>query len=57
MEERLVYQDMPGSFPNMNGRGCQTSAVSDGFRQGRVDIHHLAHAYSAFAVSPLKMAL
>ena len=39
MEERLVYQDMPGFLPEYERRrGRQASAVSVAFRQGGVDL-------------------
>ena len=53
MEERLVYQDMPGFLPEFERR----EAVKHPLYLSRSDkvvsiSHHLAHAYSAFAVSP-----
>ena len=53
MERRLVYQDMPG-FLDENER---IHANSDPLFRARSDkvvtiSHHLAHAYSAFAVCP-----
>ena len=56
MEERLVYQDMPGFLPrHTNG------ATPPGIRCTCRDptrwctiSHHLAHAYSAFAASPFE---
>src|SRR3954468_24075822 len=53
MEERLVYQDMPGFLPEFE-RG--EAAKHPLYRSGKDKVvtisHHLAHAYSAFAVSP-----
>lgn len=55
MEERLTYQDMPGFLPPSEREQAEQHpyfrATSDKF----VSIsHHLAHAYSAFAVSPFE---
>jgi carbamoyltransferase len=55
MEQRLAYQDMPGFLsederveaakdPLFGGASSKTRTIS----------HHLAHAYSAFAVSPFE---
>jgi carbamoyltransferase len=55
MEERLVYQDMPGFLPDFErpdaakhplyrAKGGKTVTIS----------HHLAHAYSAFAPCPFE---
>lgn len=55
MEERLVYQDMPGFLPDFErpdaakhplyrAKGSKTATIS----------HHLAHAYSAFAPCPFE---
>jgi len=55
MEERLIYQDMPGfltaeerldahDHPHFRSRSTKVVSIS----------HHLAHAYSAFAVSPFE---
>jgi len=53
MEDRLVYQDMPGFLPEYE-RG--DAFKHPWFRANSNKIvtisHHLAHAYSAFAVSP-----
>jgi carbamoyltransferase len=53
MEERLIYQDMPGFLP-IAERG---EAIKHPLFRSHSDkvmsiSHHLAHAYSAFAVSP-----
>src|SRR3954452_484016 len=55
MEERLMYQDMPGFLPE-HERG---EAIKHPLYLSRSDkvvsiSHHLAHAYSAFAVSPFE---
>jgi Predicted carbamoyl transferase, NodU family len=55
MEERLVYQDMPGFLPEHE----RTEASKHSLYMSRSDkvvsiSHHLAHAYSAFAVSPFE---
>ena len=55
MEERLVYQDMPGFLPEHE----RTEASKHPLYLSRSDkvvsiSHHLAHAYSAFAVSPFE---
>jgi carbamoyltransferase len=55
MEERLVYQDMPGFLPEHE----RTDAPKHPLYLNRSDkvvsiSHHLAHAYSAFAVSPFE---
>lgn len=55
MEERLIYQDMPGfltaeerldahDHPHFRSQSTKVVSIS----------HHLAHAYSAFAVSPFE---
>lgn len=53
MEERLVYFDAPGFLPEFE-RGV--AAKHPLYRSGQDKVvtisHHLAHAYSAFAVSP-----
>ena len=61
MEDRLVYQDMPGFLPDYERADAGTHAL---FRSGTgadsgagkaISIsHHLAHAYSAFAVCPFE---
>lgn len=55
MEERLVYQDLPGFLPSYERRDALAHPL---FRSqsGKVApvSHHLAHAYSAFAVSPFE---
>ncbi|MDB5513972.1 MAG: carbamoyltransferase, partial [Tardiphaga sp.] len=55
MEERLVYQDMPGFLREYE----RPDAVKHPLYLSRSDkvvsiSHHLAHAYSAFAVSPFE---
>ena len=55
MEDRLLYQDLPGFLPEYE-RG---DAKSHPYFLSRSDkvvsiSHHLAHAYSAFAVSPFE---
>jgi carbamoyltransferase len=53
MEERLVYFDAPGFLPEFE-RGDAARHLLYRSRQEKVVTisHHLAHAYSAFAVSP-----
>jgi carbamoyltransferase len=55
MEERLVYQDMPGFLPEYE-RADATKHPLYRSRNGKVVTisHHLAHAYSAFAVCPFE---
>ena len=55
MEDRLLYQDMPGFLPEYE----RTDAKSHPYFHTQSDkvvsiSHHLAHAYSAFAVSPFE---
>ena len=55
MERRLAYQDMPGFLSEAE----RTEAAKDPLFLGaspkaRTISHHLAHAYSAFAVSPFE---
>ncbi len=55
MEERLVYQDMPGFLPEYE----RAEAARHSLYLSRSDkvlqvSHHLAHAYSAFAASPFE---
>jgi len=53
MEERLVYQDMPGFLPEYERRDAAKHPLYLSRSEKVVSIsHHLAHAYSAFAVSP-----
>jgi carbamoyltransferase len=53
MEERLVYQDMPGFLPEYERAEASRHPLYLSRSQKVVSIsHHLAHAYSAFAVSP-----
>jgi len=53
MEERLTYQDMPGFLPEYERGDAERHPW---FRSNSAKVttisHHLAHAYSAFAVSP-----
>lgn len=53
MEDRLVYQDMPGFLPDYE-RAEATKHPLYRSRTGKVVTisHHLAHAYSTFAVCP-----
>jgi carbamoyltransferase len=55
MEDRLVYQDMPGFLPEYERADVATHPLYRS-RSGKVKTisHHLAHAYSAFAVSPFE---
>jgi carbamoyltransferase len=53
MEDRLVYQDMPGFLPEYERADVATHPLYRSQSPKVVTIsHHLAHAYSAFAVSP-----
>src|SRR4030088_577122 len=53
MEERLVYQDMPGFLPEHERAEASGHPLYLSRSDKVVSIsHHLAHAYSAFAVSP-----
>src|SRR3982750_4401243 len=55
MEERLVYQDMPGFLPEHERPEASTHPLYLSHSRKMVSIsHHLAHAYSAFAVSPFE---
>src|SRR3954469_24222227 len=55
MEERLVYQDMPGFLPEYERREAVKHPLYLSHSNKVVSIsHHLAHAYSAFAVSPFE---
>jgi carbamoyltransferase len=53
MEDRLVYQDMPGFLPEYERADVAKHPLYRS-QAGKVWTisHHLAHAYSAFAVSP-----
>jgi carbamoyltransferase len=55
MEERLIYQDMPGFLPeHERAEACKHPLyLADSERVVSIS-HHLAHAYSAFAVSPFE---
>jgi carbamoyltransferase len=55
MEDRLVYQDMPGFLPEYERADVAKHPLYRS-RAGKVKTisHHLAHAYSAFAVSPFE---
>ena len=55
MEERLVYQDMPGFLPEYERPEAPKHPLYLSKSDKVVSIsHHLAHAYSAFAVSPFE---
>ena len=55
MEERLVYQDMPGFLPEHERAEAKKHPLYLNHSDKVVSIsHHLAHAYSAFAVSPFE---
>lgn len=58
MEERLVYQDMPGFLPEFERAEAAKHPLYRS-RSGKVVSisHHLAHAYSAFAVSPFEQGV
>ena len=55
MEERLIYQDMPGLLPEYERAEAAKHPLYLSGSDKVVSIsHHLAHAYSAFAVSPFE---
>jgi len=55
MEDRLVYQDMPGFLPEYERADVAKHPLYRSHAAKVVTIsHHLAHAYSAFAVSPFE---
>src|SRR3978361_2353326 len=55
MEDRLVYQDMPGFLPEYERADVDKHPLYRSHSSKVVTIsHHLAHAYSAFAVSPFE---
>jgi carbamoyltransferase len=55
MEDRLVYQDMPGFLPEYERTDVAKHPLYRSHSSKVVTIsHHLAHAYSAFAVSPFE---
>ena len=55
MEERLVYQDRPGFLPAHERAEAANHPLFLSRSEKVVSIsHHLAHAYSAFAVSPFE---
>ena len=55
MEERLVYQDMPGFLPEYERAEAAKHPLYLSHSDKVVSLsHHLAHAYSAFAVSPFE---
>jgi carbamoyltransferase len=55
MEDRLIYQDMPGFLPEYERQDARRHPLFRS-RNGKVVAisHHLSHAYSAFAVSPFE---
>jgi carbamoyltransferase len=55
MEDRLIYQDMPGFLPEYERQDASIHPLFRA-RTGKVKTisHHLAHAYSAFAVCPFE---
>src|SRR3954464_1076800 len=55
MEDRLIYQDMPGFLPEYERQDARRHPLFRS-RGGKVVAisHHLSHAYSAFAVSPFE---
>jgi carbamoyltransferase len=55
MEDRLIYQDMPGFLPEYERQDARRHPLFRA-RNGKVAAisHHLSHAYSAFAVSPFE---
>src|SRR3954447_10664619 len=55
MEDRLAYQDMPGFLPEYERADAAAHPLYRSRSSKTVTIsHHLAHAYSAFAVSPFE---
>jgi carbamoyltransferase len=55
MEARLVYQDMPGFLPEYERSEASRHPLYLSRSDKVISIsHHLAHAYSAFAVSPFE---
>lgn len=55
MEDRLLYQDMPGFLPEYERADAKSHPYFHSKSDKVVSIsHHLAHAYSAFAVSPFE---
>ena len=55
MEERLVYQDRPGFLPDHERADAASHPLFLSLSDKVVSVsHHLAHAYSAFAVSPFE---
>src|SRR3954451_19702169 len=58
MEDRLVYQDMPGFLPEYERADVDKHPLYRS-QSGKVRTisHHLAHAYSAFAVSPFEQGV
>lgn len=55
MEERLMYQDLPGFLPEYERADAKAHPWFRSNSDRVVTIsHHLAHAYSAFAVSPFE---
>src|SRR4030088_990909 len=58
MEERLVYQDMPGFLPEYErAEASRHPPYTSGSDRVVSLSHHLAHAYSAFAASPFEDGL
>jgi carbamoyltransferase len=55
MEERLIFQDMPGFLPEPERREATQHPLYLARSDKVVSVsHHLAHAYSAFAASPFE---
>ena len=55
MEDRLLYQDLPGFLPKYERADAKSHPHFLSRSDKVVSIsHHLAHAYSAFAVSPFE---
>lgn len=55
MEDRLLYQDLPGFLPEYERADAKKHPYFLSHSDKVVSIsHHLAHAYSAFAVSPFE---
>jgi carbamoyltransferase len=55
MEDRLIYQDMPGFLPEYERQDASKHPLFRAHTDKVKTIsHHLAHAYSAFAVCPFE---
>lgn len=52
MEDRLIYQDMPGFLPEYERQDAKNHPLFRAHDKVVTISHHLAHAYSAFAPCP-----